>query len=73
MVDIIENKKVLKSNYLYADLVQITFSTIVIFLSGFVSMDLAIKLDRQVFLNTIEIENIASNTMLPAKLASVEL
>ena len=40
---------------------------------AFVQMGLAIKLDRQVFRWTVEIKNVAANTVLSAKFSSIEL
>ena len=72
MIDIVKDKEVFKSNHLDPDIVQIEFPSIIIFLSGFISMYLAIKLHGEVFFDTIKIEDVISYAMLPSKFASGE-
>jgi hypothetical protein len=73
VVYIIEDKKVLKSDHLDSDFVQILFSLIVIVLGSFVSMHFTVKLHSEVLFDAIKIENVIPDTMLSPELASGQL
>ena len=67
-----KNQNVLKPNYFDSDSVEKFCSLSVVCSGRFVPVNLSIKLDRQPFLNAIEIQNILSYTMLPPEFSAAQ-
>ena len=73
LVGILKDVSILKSNYLYAVVIQILFSFAVLFLSMLSKMDIAIQLNRQSLCWTVEIKDVRAGTVLSPEFPAIDL